>query len=386
MPALSACHAASGRHHRNPPYFLVDDCVGIAVAFVMRIMNLARRALMLASVMIALTNFIPKLRVTVPRHVEAPTELVQNISHEHFLFVGSNSSFLSSCPTQWPILGPWTNNDTASFLIRSTLPFTVEAQETISQSQNPHDCKSASFLLYTAVPSGFGSVLHVETAALAGAIMSRRILAETPNHWMARNRHCGNATTLDSCYFLPLSNCTLLVAGISQAEINAAPEMHGSPEDIKRLLSQDPSLPRVVKGSFHLAAALRPLVAGFESRLMAIGIPPSAQEWWWRAQASMYIVRPNTRTVTELERRKSKIRGADLRPGCISLYVRHGDKGRESRVFDDAAYEDAVFRLRTMDKRLTRQIFLSTEDPATVRYFTNATRGWATTYVDMKRK
>lgn len=99
MPALSACHAASGRHHRNPPYFLVDDCVGIAVAFVMRIMNLARRALMLASVMIALTNFIPKLRVTVPRHVEAPTELVQNISHEHFLFVGSNSSFLSSCPS-----------------------------------------------------------------------------------------------------------------------------------------------------------------------------------------------------------------------------------------------------------------------------------------------
>jgi hypothetical protein len=31
-------------------------------------------------------------------------------------------------------------------------------------------------------------------------------------------------------------------------------------------------------------------------------------------------------------------------------------------------------------------VFLSTEDPATVTYFTNASRGWSTSYVDMPRK
>jgi hypothetical protein len=29
---------------------------------------------------------------------------------------------------------------------------------------------------------------------------------------------------------------------------------------------------------------------------------------------------------------------------------------------------------------------LSTEDPATVQYFTNVSKGWETSYVDMPRK
>lgn len=68
------------------------------------------------------------------------------------------------------------------------------------------------------------------------------------------------------------------------------------------------------------------------------------------------------------------------------MYVRHGDKGKEAKLYEDAEYEDALNQLRTLEPGLTHQVFLSTEDPATVHYFTNSTRGWQTTYVDMPRK
>jgi hypothetical protein len=45
-----------------------------------------------------------------------------------------------------------------------------------------------------------------------------------------------------------------------------------------------------------------------------------------------------------------------------------------------------VNKLREIDARLGRQIFLSTEDPNTVQYFTNASRGWDTSFVEMPRK
>lgn len=75
-----------------------------------------------------------------------------------------------------------------------------------------------------------------------------------------------------------------------------------------------------------------------------------------------------------------------MSPGCVSVYIRHGDKHTEHKTYNDSDYEEALIALRKVDPSLTRQVFLSTEDPATVTYFTNASRGWSTSYVDMPRK
>lgn len=83
---------------------------------------------------------------------------------------------------------------------------------------------------------------------------------------------------------------------------------------------------------------------------------------------------------------RAKVQGAPLAPGCVTMFVRHGDKGKEAKLYEDAEYEDALNQLRTLDPSFTRQVFLSTDDPVTVQYFTNVTRGWMTTYVDMPRK
>jgi hypothetical protein len=125
----------------------------------------------------------------------------------------------------------------------------------------------------------------------------------------------------------------------------------------------------------------------FKDVLDSVGLPVERRYWWWRAQAVAYILRPNHRTRTELARRRiEKLQGLPLQAGCISLYVRHGDKAAEAKVWEDPAYDAAAQQLRNIDSSLTHQVFLSTEDPATVEYFTSSARNWSTTYIKMKRK
>ena len=103
-----------------------------------------------------------------------------------------------------------------------------------------------------------------------------------------------------------------------------------------------------------------------------------------------YIVRPNAQTLDELSKRlRAKLRGADLQADCISLYIRHGDKAHESKVFEDPEYESALYKLLQNDTSLTHQVFLSTDDPATVEYFADLGHTWpksGTTYIGMPRK
>lgn len=68
---------------------------------------------------------------------------------------------------------------------------------------------------------------------------------------------------------------------------------------------------------------------------------------------------------------------------------RHGDKWDESPVFSDAEYEAVTKRLRQTDPALTNQLFLSTEDPVTIQYYSNTTNSsaaasWRTSYTELE--
>jgi uracil-DNA glycosylase len=232
--------------------------------------------------------------------------------------------------------------------------------------------------------SGIGSMLHAQAAAMAAALETGRVFVESPGHFLTASAYCGSNTTLDTCYFLPLSNCTLGAAGVSEQDLAAAAAF--SAADLAAYAAARPDSPRVIVMTG--AAAVRSLTPSlFTQPLVEAGVPTGRRYWWWRAQAIAYMLRPNARTRAEvLKRRAAKLRGKDLAAGCISLYVRHGDKQSESRVWDDAAYDAAVAQLRGIDSSLTRQVFLSTEDPQTVVYFTDQAHNWSTTYVKMKRK
>lgn len=237
------------------------------------------------------------------------------------------------------------------------------------------------FLVMLRACSGIGSLLHMQTAALASVWESGRIMWEAKGFFLAPASYCGNNTSLDSCYFHPLSNCTLQNAGLSQQDFDNAPAVSSLEQ-----LAESPA--RVVTWNAAGASQYRELVPSVvAAQLKGRGIADDRAYWWWRALGIAYIVRPNAQTLAELQKRRhQKLVGPDLRQGCISLYVRHGDKGTESVVFEDPAYEAALHKLLHTDPALNTHVFLSTEDPYTVEYFLNASKGIAVTYVDMKRK
>lgn len=226
--------------------------------------------------------------------------------------------------------------------------------------------------------SGIGSSWHVETAAMANAFEANRILWEEDGQFLATTSYCENITT-HSCYFLPISNCTLENSNLSQKDLDSAPM--ATPD-----LLMSPNV-RVIKMNHRSFISNQHVPKKFVQMLAGVGIQRQAYTWWWRAQSIAYLLRPNARTLAELQLRlRDKLVGRTLPQGCISLYVRHGDKGKETKLFDDTAYEAAVHRLRGIDGDLSQEVFLSTEDPLTINYFTNASRGLPTSYIQMRRK
>lgn len=116
----------------------------------------------------------------------------------------------------------------------------------------------------------------------------------------------------------------------------------------------------------------------FSALLRASPIRPELYYYWWRAQSAAYIVRPNAATRNEMAARKRRMFGGErIRPGTLSVHVRHGDKGEETELVEDGVYLRVAQELRHAQGNLTladterprQQIFLSTEDPQTVAAF-----------------
>ena len=99
--------------------------------------------------------------------------------------------------------------------------------------------------------------------------------------------------------------------------------------------------------------------------------------------------RPNAKTLGELEARKQQVYGRSTVPkGSISVHIRRGDKWRESANTDDAVYAraaEALYEAGAQTFGLTRNIFLSTEDPAAVAYFRRL-QGWNVSFTHVPRK
>ena len=81
--------------------------------------------------------------------------------------------------------------------------------------------------------------------------------------------------------------------------------------------------------------------------------------YWWRAVSASYYIRPNAATLKALEKHRTlpiKLNKKDKQNNektalsipdenngqCISMYVRHGDKGYEMELVPFARYTEAV--------------------------------------------
>ena len=117
----------------------------------------------------------------------------------------------------------------------------------------------------------------------------------------------------------------------------------------------------------------------FKELLKASPIIPERWYYWWRAQSAAYVVRPNARTRNEIAARRRRFFAREaIRPGTLSVHVRHGEKFRETAPVDDGVYLQAAAAAAEAQRnathfaeteRLRRRIFLTTEDPQTVEAF-----------------
>ncbi|KAG0563996.1 hypothetical protein KC19_8G074500 [Ceratodon purpureus] len=272
---------------------------------------------------------------------------------------------------------------------------TLEVQHAIWNHQHPSSCEDKKFLLYEAIGNGhgIGSVIHVTSAALLAALNMDRILVLSPqphNNWV-NGRFCEGMDTIDECYFEPLSSCTIFdVLGdmeYSDENLNKFMEFNqevyvNSSERVLRTgikrINRVQTVPILNRDTPHM----------FYDLLKRGGIPVDFY-YWWRAQSTAYIVRPTLRTLRELDRRRGVIfQGQAIEPGTISVHVRHGDKWKEGKLENDTTFfrtAEALLNLNVPGTSgLQRKIYLSTEDPETVRFFSSQ-RDWTVVYTNVSR-
>eukprot|EP00667_Euglena_gracilis_P005993 EG_transcript_6031 len=76
------------------------------------------------------------------------------------------------------------------------------------QNPSPAECQTAKFLIYSAVPSGIGSMAHNAISAFSAAVCTGRILHIVPSASPWATSPCSPGDGWHACYFQPVSNCS----------------------------------------------------------------------------------------------------------------------------------------------------------------------------------
>ena len=234
-------------------------------------------------------------------------------------------------------------------------PLTRWAQAEIHRRMNPANCSAARFLLTDGNEgSGVGSSLHVIGSHLAHAIQSGLVLAWGPSSC----RHVPGGGTTCERFFLPITDCPAdVVARNAVGSIEGHPaHQHLVPDDFRRAI--EPHLPR---GGEIL--------------------------YWWRAQSAGYLARLNAGTMASVQARRR--REPAVPAGTISAHIRHGDKHKEMRLVDPAAYLEAAERLTQLQPLAfgARTYLVTSDSEAAVEASRAlaAQRGWAFIASDIPR-
>ena len=123
------------------------------------------------------------------------------------------------CETHWYPSGHWTRRSTEPAVKKSSerpgrqMYGSLTAQHAIWKKQHPSSCHDQKFIVLrsTGAGHGIGSALHMVGVVLQVALDLDRVLVMWPQptgEWI-QGPYCEGYPTLDSCYFEPLSSCTI---------------------------------------------------------------------------------------------------------------------------------------------------------------------------------
>eukprot|EP01038_Epipyxis_sp_PR26KG_P014575 gene14575-19574_t len=252
-----------------------------------------------------------------------------------------------------------------------------EAIDIIYAHQHPPDCSKVKFMISLGYKSGFGSELHVEGMVLAIAMQMNRIFIPTQPRdarlqWQTPSSICGGDKTL-SCYLEPWTNCTWndVVQSITKQpkrernydigiRTNIAgrivPELKVNDGHYAEFLKTSKIPSSLIKfyeeeevitlfPSVHTETPLTKIIPHqLFNILKTIPIDYDKRFYWWRAMSAAYLIRPNNFTSSTIK--EKGIAGINpLNGQCVSMYVRHGDKGREMKLLPFEEYGKAAMEV-----------------------------------------
>ncbi|DBB13180.1 TPA: hypothetical protein ACH3X3_004930 [Trebouxia sp. C0006] len=318
--------------------------------------------------------------------------IVKCWAYQHHLYTTSalstERSQLNCTPEVWPA-GSWTgSNSTGQQRPGQQLYSSAIAQHYIFKHQRPIDCQSQRFMLYASDSKdshGIGSTLHLATWALAEALEQERILLflPTPAGLWTQGSFCSNYSNLHDCYFEPISSCNF--EDVLTDTILAEVPFWDQTADQKHLQFVRSSLEGLNAAATADTGGRHTLVPAGALALLGKDVIPSQKIYfWWRAQAIAFIVRPNARTLQEIQRRKQQQSWSGVPDGTISVHIRHGDKGKEMKLVPDVEYLRKAEELVQSDRSLHNSIFLSSEDDESIKFFKKL-ENWTVLSTDVPR-
>jgi len=290
-------------------------------------------------------------------------------------------------------------------------PGTAVLQEKIRQSQfPPGPCSSVSFLISHGNGAdgsmGLGALIHLGALHLSLAISLGRVFLWYPGilNQYSDSETCGDLQGL-SCFLRDPSNCTLEDALSVGADTVHVEKVYAG-RDFGFTVDFIPTEVLDILRNYGDTPGTQPLTPAGS----AWG--ESITKYMWRAQCSAFLMLLNERTITDLQiwRRLSvndimvdsassslllilhrlpvpKLLNVSQRPeislprlpfrrGMISLHIRHGDKSTEMALVPSIKYLEAASTLQyDMSLSLIQQLFISTEDPDTIKELSTAIMG-----------
>jgi len=243
-------------------------------------------------------------------------------------------------------------------------------QSYIYNLQHPKDCNTARFLVLPGeYYSGVGSSIHIKNQFFGLAVHHNRTFILPDNAEWTFSHVCNPPTS--ECYFEPITHCK---TGLHLPDWRNAPIMRDDKyfpdERVVRLNDQ------------YLYTA----ITGFSRVKFVPSMFAYKDFYWWHAQVTKYLVRPNaySREIVLNEQKKMFPPYGIIPHPMISMYVRHGDKYKEATLLPLSAYMDTIQGVA--DEFNIKHIYLGTDDPQVItEALANYTPRFTFHYIETKR-
>lgn len=245
-------------------------------------------------------------------------------------------------------LGKWSTHKACQNNLFCDKMFPLNESRLIAQAiynhQHPRECDKASYLVVSGEwNGGFGSAIHVKARVLLLAMQTGRVLIDADNNrWRFSSPETCERTSME-CYFAPMTHCSLEKGWKGQAEPIAAVN----------------SSARIVVAASSTDVAK---LVDRQGRYQGFG-HENKPDMWWFTQASVYLVRPNVRTLKAVCFAWNCLMGGRAQPDrpFASMFFRAGDKFKEAAPHQPHEYFNMLWFLSHDMAEPVRSVYVGSD-------------------------